>query len=641
MPAAPSVDLPQAASSANHSPPNVESWTTRRVLVLALISAWVLGVLALLARWVFGWWLLGRLRREALPIGDEVLATCQAEVLCKRSVTLATHPRVGTPLSAGPWPAMVLVPPGWTALPAAARRACLLHELAHLARRDDWTVPALELVRAFFFFHPLVHWLLARLERERELLCDEAVLARGVEAHDYARLLLDYARRPARLAASLPALRIGRPRTVRVRIDHILEENMNAMKRPLPRSRALALVAVVLAGALGLGSLRVRGVGAPAAMADEPRANAAALPKEDEAPAQAKPVLRYADKTLLEWRTTLATDLSPQVRAEAIKALGAFGANGHATEAIRDIVQVIRKLPVDYRSVRAEFRDDQKVLDAASEAVRRMGLDAAPALVDELKKGNPNSRSFVAMVFGSEPFRQDLDRVTPALVVALRDENASVRYQALGSIQVRRVRHVKGLGQGLAASLQDRDQSIRWSAVERLAECGPDVPEAIAALLLALKNDDPGTRRLAAGKLGSLKPPGSEVVPALVEALQDQDRNVRVSAASALAEIRRDAKVAVPALLKLIGTWSQDSEGFIHQALGAYGAEAKEAVPAMIQFLKERPPEQAWSVLRALGEMGPAAREAVPVLRDLLIKLKVEDLDYRREIVKAMQKIEK
>ena len=45
-----------------------------------------------------------------------------------------------------------------------------------------------------------MHWLLRRLDRERELICDEAAVALGADPLAYARLLLDLARRPALLA---------------------------------------------------------------------------------------------------------------------------------------------------------------------------------------------------------------------------------------------------------------------------------------------------------------------------------------------------------------------------------------------------------------------------------------------------------
>src|SRR5262249_58790007 len=120
-------------------------------------------------------------------------------------VRLETPPLVRSPLAWGRWGRAVLAPPGWPDLPEPARRGTLLHELAHLARRDDWLALLLGLARTAFFFHSLVHWLLGRIECERELLCDERAVARGIDRRDYARLLLEFARQPAPLGPGAPA----------------------------------------------------------------------------------------------------------------------------------------------------------------------------------------------------------------------------------------------------------------------------------------------------------------------------------------------------------------------------------------------------------------------------------------------------
>ena len=159
----------------------------------------------------------------------------------------------------------MLVPTDWGDWPESHRRACLLHELAHLARYDDWAKLAQELLRAPFFFHPAVRWLLARLDRERELLCDEAVVALGSDPVAYARLLLDLARRPGRLLPVTLPIRPGwlpflDRRTVKVRIERLLEDDMLrtlSLARPLA-ARSLLLGGLALAAALRIGGLRIR-----------------------------------------------------------------------------------------------------------------------------------------------------------------------------------------------------------------------------------------------------------------------------------------------------------------------------------------------------------------------------------------------
>ena len=197
-------------------PDPVRPATTRptgwRLAGLVVAVAWAAVVLALLSRLAVGWLTLVRLRREAVEVGqesDRLLGECRAVIGLSRPVRIAVHPAVASPAVIGGPSPVVLVPPDWIDWPEEHRRACLLHELAHLARYDDWARLAQELLRAPFFFHPSGRWLLSRLDRERELLCDEAAVALGSDPVAYARLLLDLARRPGRLVAVTPSFRLA------------------------------------------------------------------------------------------------------------------------------------------------------------------------------------------------------------------------------------------------------------------------------------------------------------------------------------------------------------------------------------------------------------------------------------------------
>ena len=72
-------------------------------------------------------------------------------------------------------------------------RSILLHELAHLRRWDDWTNLAQKIVKAVFFFHPAVWWIENHLTLEREMACDDIVLAQTASPRDYASSLISFA----------------------------------------------------------------------------------------------------------------------------------------------------------------------------------------------------------------------------------------------------------------------------------------------------------------------------------------------------------------------------------------------------------------------------------------------------------------
>jgi len=65
----------------------------------------------------------------------------------------------------------------------------LLHELAHIARYDDWTNLFARLIGALLPIHPVAVWLVKNIDQEREVACDDWVVAMTGEARPYAASL--------------------------------------------------------------------------------------------------------------------------------------------------------------------------------------------------------------------------------------------------------------------------------------------------------------------------------------------------------------------------------------------------------------------------------------------------------------------
>jgi hypothetical protein len=280
------VREPMAPSSTR---PAIGAW---QLAALALTGVWAAIVLALLARLVFGWRVISRLRREASEAGwtsCRLLGECRSAIGLSRRVSLGVHPAVSSPVVLGGLRPLVLVPADWAEWPEPQRRACLLHELSHLSRYDDWAGFGQEILRAHFFFHPLVCWLLTRLDREREILCDEAAVLMGSDPVAYAQLLLDLARRPGRLSPASRSSGLGLlpffdRRTVKVRIDRLLEEDMlSTLARP-SKGQTLLLCGLVLVSGLTIGGLRVH-AGSPDPAEPPKLAEAADTPEPSEKPA--------------------------------------------------------------------------------------------------------------------------------------------------------------------------------------------------------------------------------------------------------------------------------------------------------------------------------------------------------------------
>ncbi len=107
-----------------------------------------------------------------------------------RSTRLLLSNDVASPMAVGFLHPAVILPeslPGELAQPEMEH--VLLHEVAHIARKDDWTNLLARLLGAALALHPVAWWILRQIEREREIACDDWVVARTGSARPYAQSL--------------------------------------------------------------------------------------------------------------------------------------------------------------------------------------------------------------------------------------------------------------------------------------------------------------------------------------------------------------------------------------------------------------------------------------------------------------------
>jgi beta-lactamase regulating signal transducer with metallopeptidase domain len=74
-------------------------------------------------------------------------------------------------------------------------QAILLHEAAHIARRDPWALLAQRVAILLFWWCPLVHLVGRRLNALRENICDDYALEGPCDQIAYAELLVESAER--------------------------------------------------------------------------------------------------------------------------------------------------------------------------------------------------------------------------------------------------------------------------------------------------------------------------------------------------------------------------------------------------------------------------------------------------------------
>jgi beta-lactamase regulating signal transducer with metallopeptidase domain len=215
-----------------------------------IVGVWAAGFSLHAARLAVAARVHRRWRNEAqpLPATEHVLfEQCLTALDVRRRVQAGIHEHAPTPLVLCGWRPLVLAPTGWLARPIAEKRAAWRHELSHVRRRDDWWRLLSETLRTVWWWHPGVHWLLARREFEAELLSDEAAASTDCPPRDLARLLIEACQESpptyAHPAASFAAFRSLKRRVARLATAESLEE----LRRPAPRGlRAFSMVGAVL-----------------------------------------------------------------------------------------------------------------------------------------------------------------------------------------------------------------------------------------------------------------------------------------------------------------------------------------------------------------------------------------------------------
>lgn len=148
-------------------------------------------------------------------------------------------------------PVIALAPSALQQLGADELDAVVVHEWAHVQRRDDLVNALQQGIRMVAGWHPAVWWLDRQLQLERELACDEIVVRVTGSAKEFAACLARLAEVPRPLFRTMPALAVSSS-GLRRRILRLLSLHNPARTRAARWTPALLCVAVSgLAAAVG------------------------------------------------------------------------------------------------------------------------------------------------------------------------------------------------------------------------------------------------------------------------------------------------------------------------------------------------------------------------------------------------------
>lgn len=558
-----------------------------------LLVVWAMGASLVLGRLAAGIAAVQWMSRRIEPVSDAPWLP-QAHLLAKM---LGVSPRIAffrsgpavMPMAWGIFRPAVLMPADADTWPAERLRIVLLHELAHVKRRDCLTHMLAQVACALHWFNPLA-WVAARRARtERERACDDLVLAAGTRGPDYATQLIEIAR--VMRSGRFPAMLAGASLAMAHRSE--LEGRLMAILDPhLPRAgvtrlRTAAATTMFALAVMPLASMQPWSVGAAESQAatpgqESPRTDQAPViphgvgeltPEPDRATPPQIDTHRAADTIASSVQSAVESSVHSSVHTSVVNGVqnGISTSVGHAIgTAVRSALSGLdehelesqvnqdnqsqennrradgaQSKPADPRMVAAltaALKDtDKEVRETALQALVRMRDPGIfEPLVQALADAAPDVREQAASGLGQLRDRRAVEPLTNAL----KDQNADVREQAAYALGQLRDRSAIP---GLTAALKDADEDVREQAVFALGQLRD--PASVDALIMAARDAKANVREQAVFALGQLR--DRRAVEPLISGLKDADADVREQSAFALGQIRdRGAVEALVIALK-------------------------------------------------------------------------------------------
>lgn len=169
-----------------------------RVPIYLPIAIWMAGVLFTAGPLLYGFVRVRSLPRHAkrvagTPLDGLLQESCRKLGIARVPELLLLEEPV-MPMTFGLLRPKIVLPAACLTWTVVRQKAVVLHELAHVKRRDVASQLFAHLTTALWWFQPL-SWMSRRsLRRESELACDQLVLSCGLRASDYAAELLAVAK---------------------------------------------------------------------------------------------------------------------------------------------------------------------------------------------------------------------------------------------------------------------------------------------------------------------------------------------------------------------------------------------------------------------------------------------------------------
>ncbi len=252
----------------------VKDWFDRGLPLI--VSIWFLGALFFFLRFVSG--ILGnqRLRhhhlREVSEHWQEKVRSLAQRIRVRRPVVMRESFLARFPLTIGHLKPMILFPVGMLAqIPPSQVETLIVHELAHILRRDYIVNVFQNIMEILYFYHPGIRWVSNQIRNEREHCCDDLTVSALGDRLTYAMALTRVGENAVRASTDLALAASGNSFKLLKRIRRLLPmtHNRSRFVDGMVSFIVMAVFAVFLiAGISASGELFATAKGEPAATSD-------------------------------------------------------------------------------------------------------------------------------------------------------------------------------------------------------------------------------------------------------------------------------------------------------------------------------------------------------------------------------------
>jgi beta-lactamase regulating signal transducer with metallopeptidase domain len=499
------------------------------------------------------------------------------------------------------------------------RLAVLLHELAHVRRRDLLGHTLGRVVCAVYWFHPLV-WTAARqLRAESERACDDLALACGTRATDYAEHLLDIVTSVRRESTPMVALAMARRKEFEGRMLAILDPELRHSTPSRTQSATLigtlALISIVVGAATPVPASARQAVAQDAAPRDSVRHSAAVVNDASQPVASIDHEANVAndrvqERELKRTRTeermsasermgkSLAKNIEKNIERNAERvgewvgeAIGVAVPNAVARAAPNAMASTSNTVNVTM----------QDLLTKSGAQEGKQGADERPALLARVLRSDSSASLRRVAAWGLSEYAGEQVAVEALANAVRRDASESVREMAAWSLSDSD--ESAPAIDALAAALRDASVAVRKTAAWSLGNIGDR--RAVEPLVGALSDASPEVRSRAVWSLGNVEP--KQAPRQLVAMLSDRDSRVRELTAWALYNI--EDPTTAPALQAALRTeQDKDLQMAYIRALAAMGDKSIDAIRGLLESSDPRVKTMAVRALAGGHAVGPWPR---------------------------------